>query len=184
MSEPVATAAPSECTHCLFGTAHEQFVSLLFDSRLSPERLMETGAPPGSSCWDYSRQPLWNLSCHRRLRRFRIGPKATKHMAAHITHALVVGPFYGGAALFVRLMKDRCRRWQQKLAGSVLLASAWHELDADRQQGRHVHVYGSDISGHKEMMEQALVWLTKDEADKLALEQAARVLIAATAAQG
>lgn len=173
-------SAPAHCTHCADGTPHEQFVSLLFDSRLAPAELMSNATPPASSSWDYSRQPLVNLSCHRRLRRFRIGPKATKHLAPHIQHALIIGPFLGGASLFVRLMKDRCRRWKQKLAGSVLLARKWHRLDKARQQGTRVHVYQPDIQGHKEMLASVLD-VRMAETERQALLQAARALIQETA---
>jgi hypothetical protein len=154
------------CTRCSQpGKRHEQFVSLLFDSRLTPADMMAKGGmPPASYAWDYSRQPLVNLCCHRRMRRYRIGPKATKHNAPYWKHAVVIGPFHGGACLFVRLMKARCRRWRQK------------------QAGRPVKVYHADIEGHKEMMESVLQDLDRDEDDpeRRALEQAARALIAET----
>ena len=168
------------CEYCASRAEHPSFVSLLFDSRLTPaEMLAPGGMPPSSYVFDYSRQPLVNLCCHRRQRRYRIGPKATKHNAPHWQLAVVIGPFYGGACLFVRLLKARCRRWRQKLKGCVALAQAWPALDAKRQRGRPVRVFHADIEGHREMFESVLQE-EEDGTERLALEQAARALIASS----
>ena len=180
-SAAAAAACATTCKYCIKGTTHPSFVSLIFDGRLTPADLMAPrGPPPGSTLWDYSRQPLQNLHCHARRRRYKIGPKTSKRMAPYVQHAIVLGPFCGGASLFVRLMKEKCRRWKQKLAGSVALANMWHLLDAKRQRGKRVRTFVADIDGHRDMMESVLEE-EQNIVDKEALEQAARVLIAASA---
>lgn len=176
-----ATTTTTTCEYCLSGTPHPQFVSLLFDSRLSPDDLM-AGPPPATVQWDYSRQPLVNLNCHARKRRFRIGPKSTKQMAPFIQHAMLIGPFYGGASIFVRVMKSKCKRFKQKLVGAVAMARRWHSIDDGRQRGARVRVMIAHIKGHMNMMKQVLMDAEENN-DKYsgALEQYARTLVAAAA---
>jgi hypothetical protein len=183
MSASHAAAAAADthattCKYCVERVPHPQFVSLLIDGRLTPADLLSARGPPsGSVLWDFSRQPLVNLNCHARKRRYRIGPKASKFMAPYIRHALVIGPFHGGASLFVRVLKDRCRRWRQKMTGSVALARRWHLLDPTRQRGVHLRVFASEKI--KEVIKSA-VSNSNDDSDSL--EQAARMLVAAAAA--
>lgn len=170
------------CAYCAGGHRHPQFVSLLVDGRLSPQQLASEDA---SVHVDYSRQPMANLACHQRRRRYRPGPKTTKALAPHIVHAVIVGPFFGAAALFARVLKARCRRWPQSIRGAVRLARRWHELDHARQAGARVRVWAADQ--HVAEMERVVahVWQGEGEADnkqQQQLEQAARVLIAAAAA--
>lgn len=142
----------SECPHCRDGTLHPQFVSLLCDKRLTLHELLHQPRASTSTYWDFSRQPLWNLRSHNRERRFRIGPKATKHTAPHHQNELIIGPFFGNACLFVRTIKERSRKFRSRIARGVRLAQVWHLVDPT-QRGEPLRVWGSDQPGHREMIE-------------------------------
>ena len=92
-----------------------------------PERLLATAA----SEWDYSRQPLVNLRCHNRERRWRAGPKHTKKGAPHHHNTLVFGPFRRGACVFRRLVKGRHSAFRERALRGIRLAHIWHMIDDD-----------------------------------------------------
>lgn len=141
-----------DCPHCRDGTLHPQFVSLLCDGRLTLHELLHQPRASTSTYWDFSRQPLWNLRSHNRERRFRIGPKATKHTAPHHRNELIIGPFFGNACLFVRTIKERSRKFRSRIARGVRLAQVWHLVDPT-QRSEPLCVWGSDQPGHKEMID-------------------------------
>lgn len=121
MSEGIQRSA---CAHCDAKAAHPQFACLLSST-----------PPPGTdgvhtSSWDSDRQPLWQLKCHNRDRRYVRGAKATKFGAPHHVNALVIGPFTANADAFVRVMKANNRKFKNRLVRGVRLAQLWHHVDA------------------------------------------------------
>jgi hypothetical protein len=146
------------------GTQHPQFATFLTDSRLSPTELLSDGdhatttttSPQASSnaYWDYTRQPTWNLFCHNRDPRFRIGPKATKHMAPFVHNELVFSNFVCHAGLFVALIRKSSRRFKSHITRSIRLAKIWHMIDK-AQGGKPIQIYVSDARGHQAAWEDA-----------------------------
>jgi hypothetical protein len=139
--------AGAMCDACESGERHWQFVTLLRDGRLPHD----VGRPVGE--WDFSRQPIAALHCHNRVRRWRIGPKHTKHIAPHHVVALVIGPFACRAYVFRNVVRSglkRCRTHTERATLAASLASVWHLLDAT-QEGTRVRVYreGATTGDHR-----------------------------------
>lgn len=157
-------AASITCDYCVNGTQHPQFATFLTDSRLTPNELMTESSRTGKSqkqrvsvsnaYWDYTRQPTWNLFCHNRDPRFRIGPKATKHMAPFVHNELVFSNFVCHAGLFVALIRKSSRRFKSHITRSVRLAKIWHHIDKS-QRGKPIQIYVSDAQGHQAAWEAA-----------------------------
>lgn len=132
----VEDAQRRACVHCDTGARHPQFACLLSSvppAGSVPVRVGKRDASAHTSSWDSDCQPVWQLKCHNRDRRYVRGAKATKFGAPHHKNALVIGPFTCNAKAFVRVMKANNRKLKNRIVRGVRLAQVWHLIDP--QQG-------------------------------------------------